>query len=67
MLEGDVDLLMSYLYRLDIEAHKINAVLQMSHAVPPNVGLARLILDRQKQRIKTKQSIEVKPIEGWEF
>lgn len=67
MLEGDVDLLMSYLYRLDILEKDINAVLQMGALVPPNVGLAQLILDRQKARLASKAAIKVDPIEGWEY
>lgn len=67
MMEGDVDLLMSYLYRLDILEHDINAALQLGSLVPPNVGLAQLILDRQKQRLATKARIKVEPIDGWEY
>jgi hypothetical protein len=68
MMEGDVDLLMSYLYRLDIDAEKINAVLSLESVLPPSEGLARLILERQKQRIATKKQISVDPIEdGWEW
>lgn len=34
---------------------------------PANVALAKLILERQKQRITTKQKYKVDPIDGWEF
>ena len=34
---------------------------------PAHIGLAKLILDRQKQRIATKQKYKVDPIEGWEY
>ena len=68
MMEGDVDLLMSYLYRLDIDAEKINAVLSLESVLPPIEGLARLILERQKERVATKKRISVEPIEeGWEW
>ena len=68
MMEGDVDLLMSYLYRLDIDAEKINAVLSLESVLPPSEGLACLILERQKERVAAKKRISVEPIEeGWEW
>lgn len=69
MLERDVDLLMSYLYRLDIDQDKINASLSLSAVLPPSVGLATLILERQKERVKSKAAIKVddRIEEGWEW
>jgi hypothetical protein len=66
-LDNDKDLLLSYMYRLDIEENKINHALTPMHAEPAHILLARLIFERQKQRIATKKSIKVDPIEGWEF
>jgi len=66
MLKGDPDLLMSYLYRLDVEEKKINSALETS-PTPVHVTFANLIWDRQKQRIITKQQFKQDPIEGWEF
>jgi hypothetical protein len=61
-------LLMSYLYRLDVLEVKINAVLSPIAIVSPIEGLARLILERQKERIATKQKYKSDPpIPGWEF
>jgi hypothetical protein len=37
---------------------------------PAHVGLARLVLERQKQRAETKQTIKPDPLEGlegWEW
>jgi len=67
MMARDIDLLMSYLYRLDIEESKINAALEFNAVLPANQGLAKLILDRQKQRVATKKKYKQDPIEGWEF
>jgi hypothetical protein len=67
LLETDVDLLLSYLYRLDVEEHKITNALSMNAILPANEGIARLILERQKQRIITKKKFKQDPIEGWEF
>ncbi|MCZ2101109.1 MAG: hypothetical protein LC107_06185 [Chitinophagales bacterium] len=66
-LKYDIDMLLSYLYRLDVEERLINEALQPWREEEPQMALARLILDRQKQRILTKEKYKVKPIEGWEF
>jgi hypothetical protein len=67
LLETDIDLLMSYLYRLDVEEYKINNALSLNALLPANEGIARLILERQKQRMMTKKKYKQDPIEGWEF
>lgn len=67
LLKHDKDLLLSYLYRLDISQKKIATVLRVTNIIPPEQSLARLILDRQIERIKTKQKYKQDPIEGWEF
>jgi len=66
MLKGDPDLLMSYLYRLDVEEKKINHALETA-ITPAHVTFANLIWERQKQRIETKKKYKQDPIEGWEF
>lgn len=67
-LEHNPELLMSYLYRLDVLEEKINAVLSPTSPVPPLEGLSRLILERQKERIATKKKFKSDPpIPGWEF
>lgn len=68
LLEKNPELLMSYLYRLDVLEVKINAVLAPNSVVPPIEGLARLILERQKERIASKKKYKSDPpIPGWEF
>ena len=67
LLETDIDLLMSYLYRLDVEEYKINRALSLNALLPANEGIAALILERQKQRIMTKKKFKQDPIKGWEF
>lgn len=66
LLKADPDLLMSYLYRLDVEQIKIEAALETS-VFPAHVTLANLIWERQKQRIESKLKYKQDPIEGWEF
>lgn len=66
-LENDKDLLLSYLYRLDIEEEKIDNALSPKDIDPANIAIGKLIFNRQKQRLETKQKYKVDPIEGWEF
>ena len=54
MMRDDLDLLLSSLYRLDVEEHKIQHALRSS-TIPPARGIAMLIIDRQKEKIKTRK------------
>ncbi len=70
MLEYRTDFLMSLMYRLDIDEQKINNALHPLALLPANVGLAQLVLERQKQRVATKLAYRSKPtddLEGLEF
>lgn len=70
LLERQPEYLMSLLYRLDVLEKKIHPVMQPGAPEPANWGLARLVLERQKQRLETKRSIKTKPLEdmeGWEW
>ena len=66
LLKGDPDLLMSYLYRLDVEEKRIAEAMETS-PMPVHVTFANLIWERQKQRLETKRNYKQDPIEGWEF
>ena len=52
MLDKEPELLFSTLYRLDVLEEKINAVLHSSD--DPAHGLARLIVERQMEKLKTR-------------
>lgn len=67
LLQNDPDLLMSYMYRLDIDEKKINAVLNEGAGHDVVLALADLILQRQKQRLETRKKYTQKPVEGWEY
>jgi len=71
MMEYKMDYLLSLLYRLDVLEHKINHVLSPVAIDSPAVGLAKLILERQKLRVATKQEYKPKTedddLEGWEW
>lgn len=55
MMQYRLDFLLSLMYRLDIDEEKIRMALSPKALIAPNVGLAHLILERQKLRIKIKQ------------
>ncbi len=66
MLEREPDHLMSLLYRLDVLEKKIVPVMHPLAAEPAHVGLARLVLERQKQRMETKRSVKTEQLdEKW--
>ncbi|MFN7325578.1 MAG: hypothetical protein ACK5SQ_03260 [Chitinophagales bacterium] len=70
MLAHEPDLLMSLLYRNDVEEKAILAALQPSPNETVSMALARLVLERYKQRSASKKrvSIEQRDIpEGWEW
>lgn len=66
MLLNRPDYIMSLLYRLDVLEEKIRPVMHPSAPEPPHIGLARLVLERQKQRAETKLNIKPEPLEGME-
>ncbi|TNE67234.1 MAG: hypothetical protein EP344_02045 [Bacteroidetes bacterium] len=66
LLETQPEYLMSLLYRLDVLEKKIRPVMQPDAPEPANWGLARLVLERQKQRAETKRTIKPKPLEDME-
>ena len=66
MMKGDLDLLLSSLYRLDVEEHKIQRALR-SPDVPAAYGIAQLIIDRQKEKIMTRKKYGARMNKGdWE-
>lgn len=64
LLERQPEYLMSMLYRLDVLEKKIRPVMQPDAPEPANWGLARLVLERQKQRAATKRTVKPPPLEG---
>ncbi len=59
MLDSEAELLFSTLYRLDIFESKINAVLNSNDDTA--LGLAQLVVDRQKEKIATRKQYKVDP------
>ncbi len=68
MMERELETLLSNLYRMDVQERKVAAALLPDAPEPANLGLARLILDRQKQRIETKQTYQqAKNLDWFDF
>jgi len=65
LLSGSPDTLMSMMYRLDINEGKIKMALSPTNPENPAIGLARLIVDRQRQRMETKKKYKQPPLEDW--
>ncbi len=66
LIEKRMEYLLSMLYRLDVAERKVNAALLPTAQLPPHVGIAQLIVDRQKRRIWTKKNIKSKELESWD-
>lgn len=59
MMEHKIDLLLSTMYRMDIDETKIHHALNThSDFEPVNFRLAKLIIDRQKKRVLTKYNFK---------
>lgn len=67
MIEHRMDFLLSLLYRLDISENKIAFALTPGNEEPANIALARLVWERQKQRVATKQAYRVQNPTNWNW
>ncbi|MFN7118318.1 MAG: hypothetical protein ACK4TA_16070 [Saprospiraceae bacterium] len=66
MIDYKLEVLLSLMYRLDIDENKVSAALSPLAPEPANVGIARLVLERQKQRAFTKQYYKQDSNWNWE-
>jgi hypothetical protein len=46
---------------------RVNEALSPAHPEPANLALAKLVLERQKQRIRTKREYRQDNLDGWEW
>lgn len=68
MIEFRLEHLFSLLYRMDVKEDLVRAALSPNAPDPANIGIARLVLDRQKQRIYTKATIKTQELEeDWDW
>jgi len=54
LIESRLEYLMSTMYRMDISEGAVRKALSPFNLEPANVSVARLIIERQKQRVFTK-------------
>lgn len=64
MIEYKLDVLLSLMYRLDIDESKVHFALSPFAPEPANIGIARLVLERQKRRAFTKLFYKQAPIDN---
>lgn len=67
LLDTQPELLMSYLYRLDVLEKDLKRVLNLSANKDIVNDFADLIWKRQKLRMELKDKYKQGPIEGWEY
>lgn len=68
LIDRRMEWLLSLMYRMDIDEAKVQEALLPTAKEPANIGLARLILDRQKRRVFTKQHYRPEDLgEEWEW
>lgn len=65
MMKYRMEILLSTLYRLDVSERKVNLAMSPGATLPPHIGIAQLIIDRQKQRLHTKATYKTKPLDDW--
>ncbi len=66
MIEHKLEVLLSLMYRLDVKEEKVELALSPASTEPANVALARLVLERQKQRVFTKNYYRQDGLDGWD-
>lgn len=64
LMRDNLDLLLSSLYRLDVYEEKIEEAMH-SATVPAARGIASLIIERQKERIKTRKMYSAGKEDKW--
>ncbi len=55
LIEHNMEYLMSLLYRNDVLERKIYDALSPMNPEPANIALAKLVMERQRQRLATKK------------
>lgn len=63
MIESRLEHLFSLLYRMDVKEELVRAALAPDAPLPANIAIARIVLDRQKQRNLTKATIKTEDLE----
>ncbi len=67
LIEHRMEYLLSLMYRMDVSEDKVNFALSPQSPEPANVAIARLVLDRQKERIRTKREYRQDKLDDWDW
>ena len=68
MIEYKLEILLSLMYRLDIPEDKVHFALSPQSTEAPNIALAKLVIERQKQRAYTKLKYKPEDLgDGWSW
>ncbi|HKK73655.1 MAG TPA: hypothetical protein VJ953_01175 [Saprospiraceae bacterium] len=68
MIEHDLEILLSLMYRLDIPEDKVHLALSPLSSEAPNIALAKLVIERQKKRAFTKLKYKPEDLgDGWSW
>ena len=62
-LQHRTEQLMSLCYTLDVDEAAVAAVLHPAAPEPANVGLARVLFERQRRRLQTKRTFPTPPLD----
>lgn len=62
LLAGDLEALMSMMYRLDIDEAKIKLAFSKENLEDPAISLAKIIIERQKRRMDTRKKYQQPPL-----
>jgi hypothetical protein len=60
LIKDDFDKLITYLYRIDVNEQKLKALLQQNADEDAGNIIATLIIERQQQKIKTRQQYSLR-------
>lgn len=66
LIEKRMEYLLNTLYRLDVDEKKMHTALSPYALEPANIGLAKLVIERQKKRAETKIKYKQEGPEDWE-
>ncbi len=67
MIEHRLEYLMSLMYRLDVDERKVDRALSPLSEEPAHIALAKLVLERQRQRVFTKGHYKQEDLGMWEW
>jgi hypothetical protein len=63
MIERNLEELLSLMYRMDINEAMVHRALSPGNPEPANVAIAKLVVERQRQRVETKRQYKQEPLD----